>query len=430
MKKITFAILIMAITLAARAQSGTNSPYSQYGFGVLAEQTSGFNRGMNGLGIGFRYNNQVNYINPASYSAMDSLTFIFDAGVSGQLTNFSENGVKKNAKNANFEYAVAAFRMFKNAGLSFGILPFSNVGYNYTSSGYMNRDKTSGYVNTYLGDGGVHQVYLGFGVEPLKNISIGVNASYLWGEYNRYIVNSYTDVYINSLSKHYSTDVRSYRLDFGMQYTLPIGKANTLTLGATYGLGHKLNADAECRILSTNSQTGVKDSTTFIVKNGLEIPHFIGAGFMFNHKNKMRVGIDYSLQKWGSTSFPVYSDNGGRASYSLNDKYFKDRHKITVGGEYCPSITSRRFLSRISYRFGASYTTPYLDINGEDGPKEFSVSAGFGIPIINGYNNKSLLNISAQWVRTDSKRFITENTFRINIGLTFNERWFMKWKVE
>ena len=48
----------------------------------------------------------------------------------------------------------------------------------------------------------------------------------------------------------------------------------------------------------------------------------------------------------------------------------------------------------------------------------------------NGYNNRSLLNISAQWVRQDSKTFVTENSFRINIGLTFNERWFAKWKME
>jgi len=25
---------------------------------------------------------------------------------------------------------------------------------------------------------------------------------------------------------------------------------------------------------------------------------------------------------------------------------------------------------------------------------------------------------------------VKENTFRINIGLTFNERWFAKWKVD
>ena len=57
---------MMVTTLSASAQSGTNSPYSQYGFGVLADQTGGFNRGMNGLGIGYREGNQVNFLNPAS----------------------------------------------------------------------------------------------------------------------------------------------------------------------------------------------------------------------------------------------------------------------------------------------------------------------------------------------------------------------------
>jgi hypothetical protein len=40
------------------------------------------------------------------------------------------------------------------------------------------------------------------------------------------------------------------------------------------------------------------------------------------------------------------------------------------------------------------------------------------------------LNISGQFVRTEATGMIKENTFRINIGLTFNERWFAKWKVE
>lgn len=51
----------MAVTsMAVMAQSGTNSPYSQYGLGVLGEQSGGFNRGMNGLGIGFHEHNQIN----------------------------------------------------------------------------------------------------------------------------------------------------------------------------------------------------------------------------------------------------------------------------------------------------------------------------------------------------------------------------------
>ena len=112
----------MAISLCTVAQSGTNSPYSQYGLGVQSDQTTGFNRGMNGLGIAFREHNQVNTINPASYSAVDSLTFLFDVGFSGQVTNFKEGNRKLNANNADFEYAVAAFRLARNFGLSCRIL--------------------------------------------------------------------------------------------------------------------------------------------------------------------------------------------------------------------------------------------------------------------------------------------------------------------
>jgi hypothetical protein len=82
------------------------------------------------------------------------------------------------------------------------------------------------------------------------------------------------------------------------------------------------------------------------------------------------------------------------------------------------------------YRFGAGYATPYYNINGDNGPKEISVSTGVGIPLKNAYNNRSVLNVSAQWIQTSAKDMITENTFRINIGITFNERWFAKWKIE
>ena len=79
------AFAALAFSIGIYAQSGTNSPYSQYGLGVLSDQTSGFNRGMNGVGLGFREHNQVNFINPASYSAVDSLSFIFDVGFSGHV---------------------------------------------------------------------------------------------------------------------------------------------------------------------------------------------------------------------------------------------------------------------------------------------------------------------------------------------------------
>lgn len=433
MKKIFGAFLWASISISAFAQSGTNSPYSQYGFGVLSDQTSGFNRGMNGLGYGFRENDQVNFINPASYSALDSLTFIFDAGLSGQLTHFEEGNRKLNAKNADLEYVVAGLRLAKHLGLSFGLVPFTNIGYNYSNTATIHIDENytkTTTTNAYLGKGGLHQVYLGAGWEPFKGFSLGVNVSYLWGKYDRSIVNSYSDMSINTVSKYYSASVHNYKLDVGLQYTARLSRQDQVTLGAIYSLGHRLNTDPSLSIISQNPQTGIRDTTLFTVNNGLELPSAIGGGLGWNHRNQLKIGADYLLQQWSKTSYPNYTMANGNPQYVLTQGMFKDRHKFTFGGEFCQDANSRHFFQRMHYRIGASYATPYLKINGQDGPSEISVSAGFGIPIVNSWNNRSMLNISAQWVRQDAKDFIKENTFRINIGLTFNERWFAKWKVQ
>lgn len=430
-KKVLGAGILASVCITpAVAQSGTNSPYSQYGLGLLNEQSSGFNRGMNGLGLAFREHNQVNYINPASYSALDSLTFIFDAGLSGQITNFNENGHKINANNADFEYAVAAFRAFKHVGVSFGIVPFTNVGYNYAITDYLNDDRDVAYTNTYSGSGGIHQVYFGAGWEFLKGLSVGANISYLWGDIDRSVINSYSDGSINTLSKYYTASVKSYKLDVGLQYQLALDKKNALAIGLTYGLGHKLGTDPTCNIISTNMMTAVADTASFTVNNGLEIPTSFGAGVMWNHANKLKLGADFSYQQWGSLQYPVYRVVNDEPRYELTDDYYKDRYKVTVGGEFCNDEMSRRFFDRIRFRAGVSYATSYYKINGLDGPDEISASIGFGIPIVNAYNNRSVLNISGQWVHSAANGLLTENTFRINIGITFNERWFMKWKVD
>lgn len=433
MKKVTVALLLAAFSVSAFAQSGTNSPYSQYGLGALSDQTSGFNRGMNGLGYGLRENNQVNFLNPASYSALDSLTFIFDAGISGQITNFEEKGIKKNANNADFEYIVAGLRLARHMGLSFGLVPFTNVGYNYSNQTIINVDgdnlKTTS-TNSFSGSGGLHQLYLGVGWQPFSGLSVGVNAAYLWGNISKSVNNTFSDPAINTLSNYYNDSIKSYKVDFGIQYAAHLSKKDQLIVGATYGLGHRLNDSPHCRIVSNNPQTNVTNTQTYQIDNGLEIPTSIGVGLAWYHNDKWKIGADYQLQQWSKTQYPVYSIVNNIPQYKLTDGMFSDRNKVTLGGEYFNNERSRNFFKTLRYRAGVSYATPYLKINGQDGPKEYSVSAGFGIPIMNAFNNRSILNISAQWVRMDSQTFIKENTFRINIGLTFNEHWFAKWKVE
>ena len=263
MKRIVLSAALLAVfSLNVLAQSGTNSPYSQFGLGVLSDQTSGFNRGMNGLGLGFHEHNQINYLNPASYSSIDSLSFIFDIGMSGQLTNFKEAGVKKNAHNANLEYIVAGFRAFRHVGMSLGLIPFTNVGYNYEKSQFGGNSLTTQAVNTYSGSGGVHEAYVGIGWEPFKGLAIGGNIGYLWGSYKRSLINSYSDTYANTLAKYYTCDIRSYKLDLGLQYPAKLSKKDWITLGASYTLGHKLEADPQCQVISTNKSTAVSDTAT------------------------------------------------------------------------------------------------------------------------------------------------------------------------
>lgn len=435
MKKIFAAAILLTISLNSLAQSGTNSPYSQFGLGTLAPQSTGFNRGMNGLAYGFHEHNQINHQNPASYSSLDSLTFIFDAGVSLQMTNFEENSHRKNANNGNLEYVVAAFRAFKHVGVSFGLIPYSNVGYNYSNTENVNAfqnpsSPNATYSNTFSGKGGLRQVYLGFGWEPFKCVSFGANVSYFWGSLNRDIVNRYSDNYINTLSKTYSADIKSYKLDFGLQFTQRVSSKDEITLGASYTLGHKLGADATCDVISTNQQTLVSDTTHFSTNNVLSIPHTYGVGFLLNHNNRLKIGFDYQLQQWKNIEMPQFKVINNVANYSITSGLFNNRHKYTLGGEYCKGERYRGFFNRIHYRAGVSYATSYLKINGQDGPREISASIGFGIPIVNGYNNRSILNISGEWVNQNAKGLIKENMYRINIGLTFNERWFAKFKVE
>ena len=431
MKKVIGIVLASTVSMAAFAQSGTNSPYSQFGLGVLSEQSSGFNRGMNGLGLGFHEGNQVNYLNPASYARLDTLTFLFDAGISLQLTNFSEKGVKRNAKNANIEYVVAGFKAARRLGLSFGLIPFTNVGYQYSAAQALtDQPDATILTNTYTGTGGVRQAYLGIGWEPIKGLALGANMSYMWGDYNRRLINSYSDGSVNNLVHQYTIDIRSYKVDFGAQYTAKVSAKDYITLGLTFSPTHKIGGKPQLQEILTNSQTNVSDTTSYGGDFDLNLPNFFGVGMMWNHNDKWKVGADYTLQQWSSVKFPSYEIVGGFSSFALRDNVLTDRHKLTLGGDFCPAPFSRNFFNRIHYRAGVSYATPYIKVYGNDGPTEMSASIGFGIPIINPYNNRSFLNVSAQWVRSTAKNYIKENVFRINVGLTFNELWFKKWKLE
>ena len=416
-KHTIWALLLMTFAGVAVAQNNTNSPYTRYGYGDLVNQNFGNSKAMGGIAFGLRDGSQINPLNPASYTAIDSLTFLFEGGVSMQNANISDGALKLNVKNSSFDYIAMQFRLHRRLAMSIGLLPFSNVGYN-VSQGYSETSASPSYTKQLLGDGGLHQLYAGLGVKVLNNLSIGANVSYFWGDITRtlaMVYPSYTNVDGQTVSNSYvettGMSVRDYKLDFGIQYTQPIGKKHLVTLGAVFSPKHNLNND-------TYVQTNTSVITTKDTIATFGLPNSFGAGITYKYDDRLTVGVDYSLQKWGDVT------------YMNQPNAFCDRTKISVGAEYLPSKLGKTYFGHVKYRLGGYYTTPYYKTEaGERASREYGVTAGLGLPIP---RSRSIVSLTAQYVRVEGLQtgMLNENILRFSIGITFNERWFFKRKVD
>lgn len=415
--RITSLLTIILLAQVLHAENGMNSPYTRYGFGQLSTMEVGVNRGMGGTGIGLQNNSQINMLNPASYAAVDTLTFLLDVGMSLHNTNFAEGNVRKNARNTTFDYLAMQFRLIPNLGMTIGMMPYSNIGYNFSNTQTI-RDDEDGQVTTtnrYYGDGGLRQVTVGLGWKPFKGFSAGTNLSYLYGEVYHYVYNQYSDASISTRTKQYAADITTYKANFGIQYQGAFGK-NRITLGATYQLGHTIDDDAYIiDMISTGSTVTSSDT---IKSSSFSIPSGFGVGISYTYDERLTFAADYSVQQYGTAEFFGYKG--------------ADYHRASIGFEYIPEHITRNIFRRARYRAGLHYATSHYNIGEHRGPSEYGASVGIGLPIMNRWNAKSIINISGQavHVRPNAPGMITENYLRLSIGISFNESWFDKWRVQ
>lgn len=435
----TAVLAVLPLSIMAQT-NGSNSPYSRYGFGLLGDGGNAFNKGMAGTAYGMHNGKELNTKNPASYAAIDSLTFLFDLGLSLQNGNFAQNDKKTNAKNTSIDYVTAGFRVAPRLGMSLGLVPFSTIGYKMTSTdthksnnGLTELTQT----NTFSGDGGLHTAYVGVGWAPFKTLSLGVNGGYLWGDIEHKSQMDITGTTTSSsdvptTSQTYGADIRTYKVDFGLQYEQRLNKKNSITLGVTYGLGHNIDRNATYNINRSTSATTMSD-TTLTCKNAFQLPHTLGVGLTWTHNNSLRVGIDYTWQKWDNIKYPTIITNADQTlSYVTQKGFFNNSHKVSIGAEYIPNEDGLRWRQHVRYRAGVSYGTSYAKVKGNKGPHDFLASIGVALPIANLYNNRSFISLAMQYEHVKPKVAgqITENYLRFSIGINFNERWFMKWKAE
>ncbi|NDV58662.1 hypothetical protein [Bacteroides sp. 519] len=423
-KQILCVLLFTIISTSAIAQNNTNSPYTRYGYGQLSDHNSIKNKGMGGAGYAVRDGLQMNLLNPASYSAVDSLTLLFEGSFTLQNTNFSNGTSKINAKNSSFDYVTMQLRLFRNLGFTMGVLPFSYVGYNLST--VVNSTDVTANQTTYTGDGSLQQAFVGLGYRVFRGLSIGANAYYLWGDINRSTELAFASTSSNYgyIEKNYLS-VSDFNFDFGLQYAHRLSKKNSISLGLFYRPNKNLNNEASLTTAKTYWNDKSKYTFNTTVKDTVAdfgIPATFGAGLAYTHDNRITIALDYTLEKWADEK------------YMDDPNAFNNKQKIALGVEILPSYIGRTYLSAIKYRFGAYYSKPNykIKLNNESGygsAKEYGVSFGLALPMI---RSKSIVNLGAQYIKVDGKgaNMLDENYLRVSIGLTFNERWFFKRKVK
>jgi hypothetical protein len=401
----------------ATSQNNTNSPFTRFGYGDINETTSGDQRAMGGISLGARSHFNINTVNPASYSSVDSMTFMFDIGTAVLGSRFSDQSGTRKTFNANLEYVTMQFPLSKGVGFSAGILPYSFTGYNFSTShtAITQELDTIGYTKNFNGTGGFSQIYAGISADLFKHISLGVNTYYMYGNMINYRnVNYGSRSGFTSTTQTNSITARNFRFRFGTQFYNTFAKKHDVTLGIIYEQKAKLNGDFSQTTTSVLTETP-SNSYDF------ELPTVYGLGLYYTYNKKLSVGLDYSTQQWKDAKYFGKTD-------SLSNK-----SKIALGIEYIPNIIGRKFSDRVRYRAGVNVNDAYYKVDGAIPTKNIGVSFGVGIPL---RNSNTVINASFEYGKIGGTKISGTSTNRLNedyvkftFNAVFNEHWFFKRKL-
>ncbi len=414
-KHLALTLLLACGTLTSFAQNGTMSPYSNYGYGLLRDHATGAQRSMGSVGYAMNSGRQINAMNPASYAAIDTLTFIFDMGLDLTYLHQSEVVDGKNTTDNNFggglDYANMQFPLGRYMGGSVGLLPFSSVGYSFGNS------IDNGFAS-YQGNGSINQLYLGVAGRPFAGFTIGANVSYLFGT----IINDvYGYVSSNSSNSLFQTqlEVRDYYLDFGAQYSFRPMANHRATLGLTFAPGKTLHGHARQIFYDAAVDTEPQLTDEQKLADGYSLPQSWGAGINWEWDRKLMVEFDFTYQPWSKARFKGFDNDPTK-------HVFENRTKYAFGAQYTPDLRGGYF-KRIEYRLGGYMSQDYLIVNGNR-LKEHSLSFGFGFPVP---EFKTRLNLGFEWKHRQGhpNPLIKEDYFSVTIGINFNEMWFFQRKL-
>ncbi len=402
---------LMLITSNAISQNNTSSPYSYFGLGERMQNVNGNSAAMGGVSYAYKRGDVLNLNNPASLSSIDSLKFHFNIGSTIKFTRLNQGSKGDSFNDFNLSRIAFGFKVSSRYGTALSISPYSSLGYDITKRDKILGDSRS-VIRSLLGSGGLNQFVWSNGVQLTKDLSVGVNGVYLFGNNTRsedVVIEGGTSAVYSSKSELIS---KGLFFNLAAQYEKSFGDY-VLTFGGKYQ--PKLGVDAKRKSsvnVSNSSITRYED-----IDNGsFDVPESFGAGFGLT-KGKLWLGGDYTHEKWNDTKkFDEANDLVNRDKFSLGMEY-----KADDGYE-------RKFLKKIVYRLGGFYDTGYIKVDGNN-IDSYGLSLGLGIPMA---QQKGILNIALEFGSTGTlnNNLVREDYTRITIDFNLFETWFVKRKYQ
>jgi len=303
-------------------------------------------------------------------------------------------------------------------GMSFGLIPYSSVGY---------KIKTlfpDGSQNNRLldGTGGVNKVYLGFGYKIAPNISIGADVHYNFGNIETSSLEFITDVPVGTRQLN-TSDLSGVNFNFGAMYQAKINKKINVYSSVSFTPENSLKSKNNINIATVNYDTFfnlvIVDEIDTINENvDLKYPSKLSFGAGIGENKKWLLGAEITQQNKANLYNSYNTD--GKVSFGQYSKY-------VIGGFFIPNYQSfSSYAKKIVYRGGLKYEKTGLVIDSES-INDIGFTLGLGLPLRGTFSN---INIGFELGKkgTTKSNLIQENYANVGIGLSLNDKWFEKRK--
>ncbi|HPW97096.1 MAG TPA: hypothetical protein PK218_00885 [Flavobacterium sp.] len=398
---VSFGLLI---SLVSNAQEGTSSPYSFYGIGDVKFKGTVETRSMGGVSV-FSDSIHINLQNPAQLAGLKLTTFAVGGSTSNTKLNTETQNEK--ARRTNLDYLAVGIPAGK-FGFTFGLMPYSSVGYKILNLA----DENNLYSTQYNGIGGINKVFLGLGYKINKNLSVGLDAQYNFGTIETKSFRYLTTIESGTLEENVSR-IQGINFTTGLAYEKKLNNKYTYFGSLVYAPQANLKLKNE-RTITVSDQVDNQP-----VQNlNFNLPSRLSIGSGFGEVRKWLVGAEVTLQS---------SSNLKNRFDDINGVVFENSTRYSVGGYYIPNYSSySSFFKRVTYRGGLRYENTGMVIQNKS-IEDFAVNLGLGLPLSGTFSN---LNIGFEVGKRGTKYYnlIEENYINLSIGLSFSDRWFVKRK--